>query len=255
MPQLAIALETAGIGSPVLFIHGLGGTSNVFGPQVAALSNHFICLRPDLPGAGRSPLPNFLSIETLVDSMHALVEKHVGNKPIHVIGHSMGTIIAQHLALRASAKIDSLFLIGPIHAPSDTARQAIRNRAALARNEGMVPISDAVVQSALSSYKRMHNPVLVAFVRELLMRQDPLGYAALCEALASAKPADLSKIQTPTMLVTGDEDATSPPQAVEQMANQLPRAQMRVFEKCGHWATLECPDQVTAALMSFLTRK
>jgi pimeloyl-ACP methyl ester carboxylesterase len=244
-----LEIEIQGSGNPILFIHGLGGTSNVFTPQVGVLSRFFRCIRPDLPGAGRSPSNGVASIESLVESVLPLLEE-----PAHVVAHSMGTIVAQHLAVRAAERVKSLVLLGPIHEPTSAGRDAMRTRAATARAEGMRPIADAVVQGGTSADTKAHRAEVAAFVRELVMRQSPESYAAHCEALACAEPASLAQIYQRVLLITGDEDGTSPPRAVSEMARSLPRAQMRILDRCGHWASLERPAEVNAALLEFLVR-
>jgi pimeloyl-ACP methyl ester carboxylesterase len=244
-----LEIEIQGSGVTVVFIHGLGGTSNVFTPQVGVLSRFFRCLRPDLPGAGRSPAAGPVSIESLATSVLDLIDDSA-----HVVAHSMGTIVAQHLALRAPRKVKSLTLLGPIHSPSDAAREAMRARAATARTEGMRPIADTVVQGGTSAETKAHRPEIAAFVRELIMRQNAESYAFHCEALASATSANLAGIAQPVLLITGDEDGTSPPIAASEMARQLPRSQLRILNRCGHWASVERATEVNSALVEFLIR-
>src|SRR5262245_51748958 len=93
-----MAVEIDGDGPGVLCIHGLGGTSNSFTPQVPALAGRFRAIRPDLPGSGRSAVPETLSIASLVEAMASICDS-LAERSVHVLGHSLGTIVAQHLAL------------------------------------------------------------------------------------------------------------------------------------------------------------
>jgi 3-oxoadipate enol-lactonase len=248
MPTLAI--EKHGAGDPVVFIHGLGGTSNVFTPQVNTLSRFFTCVRLDLPGAGRSSLDGAVSIDNLVAAVMTIVNDLP--QPAHLIAHSMGTIVAQHLALAAPDKVSSLSLIGAIHAPADAAREVLRKRAATARTDGMTPIADAIVQAGTSAETRAHRPEAATLVREILMRQDQEGYACHCEALAAARPADVTRIKQSALLITGDEDTTAPVPACRILASKFPKARLEILGRCGHWATVERPAEVTEALLAFL---
>ena len=94
----------------------------------------------------------------------------------------------------------------------------MKTRAAKARDEGMFGIADAIVQAGAFGSTREQLPVVVAFVRESLMAQDPEGYARSCEALAAAQPAAVEGIDVPTMLVAGDEDAVAPVQVARDLA-------------------------------------
>ena len=245
-----ISVEVHGNGDPVVMVHGLGGTSNVFTPQVDALARYFKVIRPDLPGSGRTPASGRISIESLVDSVVEVMEQ-AGAGSAHLVGHSMGTIVCQHLAARHPAKVQSLALLGPLGAPTDAARKAVRDRAAKARNEGMTGIADAIVQGATSAYTKAARPEAAAFVRELLMRQASEGYALSCEALADAQAADVSGIRCPVLLITGSEDGVASPPAVRALASRFTDARVKILNACGHWTTLERPSEVTEALLNF----
>ncbi|MFL7904842.1 alpha/beta fold hydrolase [Azospirillum argentinense] len=246
-----LAVEVHGNGDPVLLVHGLGGTSNVFGPQVGVLSRFFQCIRPDLPGSGRSPADGPLSIAGLADAVEGVMDER-GLDRVHLVGHSLGTIVCQHVAARRPNRVRSLALIGPLHAPPDAARPVIRDRVAKARAEGMVGIADAIVQAGTSADTKANRPEVAALVREILMRQDPEGYARTCEALAAAEPADVARIACPTLLVTGDEDGTAPPTAVRALHRKIAGSSLRILDRCGHWTTFERPAEVNEALVNFL---
>jgi len=246
-----LAVEVDGQGDAVVFVHGLGGTSNVFTPQVLALAGRYRTVRPDLPGSGRSPASGSLSIGGFADAIVRLA-RVLGIERAHLVGHSLGTIVCQHIAVNEPRLVRSLALFGPILAPPDAARQAMRERAAKARAEGMAPIADAIVQGATSGDTKANNPVAVALVRELLLRQDAEGYARTCEALAGAAVADVKRIACPTLLVTGDEDTVASPSNTRAMAEQIKGARVVVLNRCGHWSTLERAPECSAALKEFL---
>jgi pimeloyl-ACP methyl ester carboxylesterase len=249
-----MAVETEGEGEPVLMIHGLGGTSNTFTPVLEAFARHRT-IRFDLPGSGRSHRVEAPLSLTLYVEKARLVMQRTGLERAHVVAHSMGTIIATHLAASEPARVASLALFGPLLAPPDSARAALRARAAQARAGDMQPIADALVRTSLSAETRMRRPAAVAFVRESLMRQDPEGYARSCEALAEMGPADTSRIECPTLLVTGDEDVVAPPQAVRMMGERIAGSRVEVVRGCGHWTPVEKPEECTGLLKRFLTER
>lgn len=252
-----IAVEIDGAGDAVLMIHGLGGTSNFWTPLLPALSRHR-AVRPDLPGAGRSHrVEGALSIDRFVRALMRVCGA-TGIERAHVVAHSMGSIIALHLAALEPRLVRSLALFGPLAAPPEANRGPIRARADKARKEGeagMQEIADATVQSGTAAETRRSRPVAVAAVRESVMRQCPDGYARGCEALSEAQAADLSKIACPLLLVTGDEDAVSPPQSVRGIAERVPGAQLEVLARCGHWTIYEKPEECSDLLGRFLAKR
>ncbi len=245
-----MAIEVDGAGDAVVLIHGLGGTSNCFTPQLAALVQRFRTIRPDLPGSGRSPAHGPVSIQGFVDLV-ARAAQALGIERAHLVGHSLGTIVCQHLAVQHPALARSLALFGPLTAPPEAAREGLRARARQARSEGMASIAHAVVEAATSTDTRTNQPVAAAFVRELLMRQCPEGYARTCEALAGAEPADLGRIKCPTLLATGDEDAIAPPSVARGIAERIAGTRTAIFSRCGHWTTIERPGECSATLREF----
>jgi 3-oxoadipate enol-lactonase len=249
-----LAVEIQGSGEAVVMVHGLGGTSNSFGPQAGPLSRFFRVLRFDLPGSGRSPLGGGLSIPGFAEDVVAVMQAN-GIDRAHLVGHSMGTVICQHVAAGHPDKVASLALLGPAAELPEAGRTVMRDRAAKARAEGMRPVADGLLQVAISAETRAHQPAVVALVRELLMAQDPEGYAQTAEALAVAKAADLAAIACPTLLLTGDEDGVAPPPAVRKLAGAIAGAEFRVYAGCGHWTPLERPREVTEAMLEFYLRR
>ena len=142
---------------------------------------------------------------------------------------------------------------GPGHRGNNRA-EAMRDRAKRVRSEGMQGIVDAVVGAALSAETRQKKLAAIAFVRESLMRQDPEGYASTGEALSEARAVDPQRIGCPVLLVSGEEDGVATPSAVQMMRERLPRASATVLPKCGHWATIERPEDCNANLREFLSR-
>ena len=242
-----VMIEIDGEGPAILFVHGLGGTSNSFQMLLGALSG-FRCVRPDLPGSGRSPTPfGALSIGGFVETIGDII-RNIAGGPVHLVGHSMGTLICQHVAAQAPELVSSLTLFGPIFEPPDAARQRLKERARSARDGGMIAIADAAVAGGLSSATKAANAIAACFVRESHMRQEAEGFAQTCEALAVGQAADLRFVRCPTLLVAGDEDAVAPPSMAQTTADKIKGARVKVLERCGHWTPVERPQDCARLL-------
>ena len=253
-----MAVEDEGDGDVVLCVHGLGGSSNTFTPLMPAFARHRV-VRVDLPGSGRSQrCEGDLSMAHFVDAVQSTCSR-LNISRAHLVGHSLGTIVCQHLAVAAPKLVRSLALLGPLMALPETARAALRVRAAKARSEGaagMHDISLALVNSALSTDTRQRQPLAVAFVRESLMRQEPDNYARTIDALVAAQPAALDAITAPVLLLTGDDDGVAPPQAVRAMAERFHRSvnvRVQVYTHCGHWTPVERSAECQSDLAAFLS--
>lgn len=246
--------ELGGKGGVLVLVHGLGGSTNTWYPQAQVLRRDLKLVAFDLAGCGRSPVRNEISMMGHVEDLFAVVRTAGGGRRMHLAGHSMGTIVCQHFACEHPDLVASLALLGAFPQPPEPARAALRDRAAKARAEGMRGIADAIVAAGTSDNTKINQPAAAAFVRESLMAQPPEGYARNCLALAGAESADLSRIACPTLLITGDQDRTAPPDTGRAMASAIQKAEFQVLEGCGHWPTIERAKQVNYALTVFYAR-
>lgn len=256
-----MAVDVDGEGPALVCVHGLGGSTNTWTPLMAAFERHRT-VRIDLPGSGRSQRAYALNdgpltIRSLVDAVLRVCGA-LGIERAHFAGHSLGTIVCQHLAAAEPQRVASLMLFGPLAAPPEAARAALAQRATRARAEGMHPIADALLATALSATTRNTLPLAVAMTRESLLAQDAEGYARSCEALAAAQAAPLDHLRLPVLLVTGDEDAVAPPQSVRALAERLRAAgsevTVEVLARCGHWTPFERAADCTRLAREFLAR-
>lgn len=255
-----MAVDVRGGGDAVVFIHGLGGSVNAWTPLLPALPNHR-CVRMDLPGAGRSskayalgestPHGGQLSVAVHADAVRRVCESQ-GITRAHVVGHSFGTIVAQHIAAETPVLVRSLTLFGALAEPSQTLRDVMTARAPVAREQGMFAIAEGTSEFSLSASTKQTQPVTVAYVREAVGAQDAEGYARNCEALAAATSARLELIRCPTLIVNGDEDQVTPLSGARQLADRLVNARVEVLGRCGHWPMLERPLESQRALRDFL---
>ena len=245
-----MAVEISGDGESVICIHGLGGTSNTFQPQMSALAGRRV-IRPDLAGSGRSDLIDRPSISLFAAAI-ARLAKALHIQSAAIVAHSMGTIVAQHLAAQHETLVRKMVLLGALIEPLEVAREALRKRAAAARAGGLADIADQVMQGGTSRATQQLKAAAAAFVRESILRQSSEGYARTCEALASAHAADHRAIRCPVLLITGEEDATAPPSVARMLADRIAGARVKILPRCGHWPTAECPDEVNAEIRGFV---
>ena len=248
-----VVADVAGGGVPVVMVHGLGGTSNTFQTLMPSLGAYRV-IRIDLPGAGRSRVPHGdLSIEKMTAAVLSAV-KTLGVEQAHFVGHSMGTLICQQLAVNHGALVRSLTLFGALVEPPEAARAGLANRAQMAREQGMEPIAEQIINATVSAETKSARPTAVAFVRETIMRQDPLGYAKHCEALSKFQAVDHRQIKAPALLITGDADVVAPPSMAQLIGDRVAGASVSLLDRCGHWSTIEKPAECSEKMANFLRR-
>jgi pimeloyl-ACP methyl ester carboxylesterase len=257
-----MAVDARGEGEAVVFVHGLGGSLNAWTPLLPALGR-YRCIRVELPGAGRSrqayalaesgPARGRLSIDVLSDSVIRVCQA-LGLQSAHLVGHSLGTIVCQHVAAKLPKLVRSLSLFGAMAEPAQAMRDNMIQRAAVARDQGLFEIAEIISEFALSPSTREKQPVTVAYVRESIAAQDPEGFARNCIALAEAQAARTELIRCPVLVVNGDEDMVTPLSGARALASRLSDARVEVLGRCGHWPTLERPLESQRLLRDFLDR-
>ncbi|WP_167577878.1 alpha/beta fold hydrolase [Ammoniphilus sp. YIM 78166] len=250
--NLNFNVETKGTGESIIFIHGLGGSLNIWNSQVNATSRFFQTTAYDLRGAGRTELsvPEY-SIEVFVEDLKNLMNSE-GIKEAHLVSHSMGTLIAQHFAVDYPDRVKSLTLVGGLLEIPEAGKKGLYDRSNLVRENGMDTVADAVIEGGTSSYSKHANAATIGLVRDLLQRNNPEGYAAACRALANGRAINHGQVQVPVLLIVGDEDRVTPLPMAKKLLQGFPNARLEVIENCGHWTTVEAPDAVNRALLSFL---
>ncbi len=247
-------VEEFGEGKETLVaVHGLGGSVNSWYPQSQVLNRDLKVVLYDFAGAGRSPVPDEVSIETHLNDLLDLV-RNLSGRPVHLAGHSMGTIVCQYFAVRYPELVLSLCMLGAMTAPPDPARAALKARAEKVRSEGMRGIADSIVAAGTSKDTKVNSPAAVAFVRESILGQPADGYAKNCDALAAVAPVVLDRIECSTLLLTGDEDKTAPPDVGRAMESGLRKGHLHILTSCGHWASIERAKQVNYQMSAFYAK-
>lgn len=249
-----IFYETAGDGPPIVFVHGLGGTSNTWFAQRVALQKFFKVVTLDLPGSGRSSKhERDYSMGRWAEQIATLAEQ-LGLEKFALVGHSMSTILVQHFAARYPDRVRGLVVCGPLTEPPPPAREAFVKRAETVQREGMIGVADMVLGGALSQATREGgNAALAGLYREMLLANDPPSYAAQCHALinGSAK-VDQENIRCPTLILVGDQDTVTPLANCRAIAAAVRDARIRVIPGTAHATMAERPELFNAALIEFL---
>jgi pimeloyl-ACP methyl ester carboxylesterase len=250
---VSLSYESQGDGPAVVFVHGLGATANVWHAQRMTLSRYFRVVTFDLSGSGRSGKSRGpYSFDVWADELAGLID-HLHLPDAVVVGHSMGTFIAQRFAARRPEKARALVLAGALTELAALVKEAYAQRAALVEREGMAGVADVMLGTALSAGTRERNLALTGLVREMYLANDPASYAGHCRALAAGSAReDQPKITCRTLLVVGDQDAVAPLGLQQQIAAAIAGAVIRVVPNTAHMTMLETPEAFNAILLEFL---
>lgn len=235
----------------VVFIHGLGGNSMVHHPLQEAVAGDHATVAIDLIGLGRSRRSVPESMQTWVDQIQEAVAAAGRFQHLILVGHSLGTLIARHVAAR-DPRVEALVLFGPITAPSDEQRPLFTSRGQAALTDGMTAVADNFGVASLGTQTLAGKPLSVALVREFLLGQEPTSYAACCAVIGTAtEPGGPAGQACRALLVRGSDDRISSPELVLAVEDHLRPARSRtvVLDGVGHWPQIESVEVCTRLLL------
>ncbi len=237
----------------VVLLHAVGYDLTYWDRQIEALCGRYNVVAVDLPGHGRSPvLSQPWTFDALARLLAALIET-VADRPVHLAGLSFGGMLAQTTALARPDLIRSLALLGTASTFPEPVRVAMRARAAIIRAQGMAAVLGSSLERWFSADTRTRRPDLIERVTRTILADDPTTQADIWDLIASLDVMDrLPEIACPTLLLVGEQDASTPPKASTAMAERLPNARMVVIPEAAHIVTLEKPLAVNRELMLFL---
>ena len=227
----------------------LGTTTELFAPQIEALSQRFRVVRYDLPGHGSSPdHAGELAMEQLADGVVALLDE-LGTTRAHVGGVSLGGMIALTLALRHPQRVDRLW--GCCTSAAMPPASAWAERIATVGRDGTA--ASATLERWFTAGFRERAPATVAVHQAMLESVARAGYAACCAAIRDYDlRAELAQIAAPTVVVAGADDPATPPSHARLIADAVPGARLVVIDDAAHLANVEQADAVTTALLEAL---
>lgn len=250
--DLDVFYETRGRGDPVLLIHGLGSSTEDWEPQVDALARAFAVVTYDVRGHGRSGKPaGRYSVSQFAEDAAALVTR-LALGPVHVVGLSMGGMIAFQLAADRPDLVRSLVIVnsGPeMVLRGFRARLGMLQRQLIVRLMGMRKMGEVLARRLLPGPQHAARRAVFA---DRWARNDRGAYLRALSALVGWSVTDrLPSIRQPVLVVTADGDYT--PVAWKQWyVSLLPNASLVVIPDSRHMMPVERPELFHDALLPFL---
>jgi 3-oxoadipate enol-lactonase len=246
--------ERRGSGPLLLLLHGIGSNSRSFRHQLADLSDSWTVVAWDAPGYGRSedPVAAF-SLEDLADQAVGLLDTlDVGRA--HVLGVSMGGVVAQLVFHRHPQRVRSLILAdtnpGGGAAPEPERAERVRQRLDTLERLGARGMAEARAPQLLQPGAPA---ALLAEVTDIMAEVRPAGYRAAAIALGQVDLTSvLRAIQVPTLVIHGEQDTVVPPATGRMLADAIPGARLVLITDAGHVSNQAQPAAFNAVVRSFL---
>ena len=252
-----IAYARAGRGVPVVLIHGVGLEGAVWQPQMEALRPDHDVIAVDMPGHGGSSLPPaHAGLAHYAHAVLALLDA-LGVGRAHVVGHSMGALVATEFALAHPDRAASLVALNAVFCRTPEQRAAIEARVAALDDSLARPDWGSTVARWFGEPIPASLQNVAARALALLSRIDPVGYARTYRLFARSDAAHrdrLPQLAVPALFATGEHDPNSTPSMSEAMACIAPGGRAVALSGERHMMALTDPDRVNRLLREFIGR-
>jgi pimeloyl-ACP methyl ester carboxylesterase len=252
-----VACEVVGAGEPLLLIPGTGQGGKLWSLQVPSYSERYQCIALDNRGVGASDVPSDgYTIQQMADDAAAVL-RALGITRAHVSGQSMGSAIAQELAISEPGLVATLQLHSTWDQPYPHLVRQLRLRQELARRELWDLFAmNSVLSLFTPEFANEHPDVLAQ--REAQLFATPPGARGLVghydADMAHNTRGRLARIQAPTLITFGTLDLAALPAYNRAVYEQIVGAELYVFEGAGHLTFSECPEQFNSVTLDFLAR-
>ena len=251
--EIACRFDGPAAGPVVLLSNSLMSDHTMWDGNVPALADRYRVLRYDTRGHGRSgTTPGPYSIDLLADDALALLDALAIEKA-HIVGLSMGGMIAQQLGARFPERVLSLALCDT--ASEMPPRSLWEERFAVARSQGVAGLVDATIQRWFTAPFIARDPAAIEKVRRMILATGTEGYIACASAVRDmAQTTMLLKIKAPTLILVGRQDPACTVEQATVLQRVIGGAELIVLEEAAHLSNIEQRQAFNGALRAFIDR-
>jgi len=250
----ALAHLDVGHGLPVVLLHAFPLSKAMWEAQVAALLGECRCIVPDLRGFGDSPTSGPYTMDQYADDVVALLDVLQIDKAV-IGGLSMGGYVALAIWRRHRRRVRALIL-ADTRASADSADAFARRTELIqvARTSGMDAVVEAQLPGLIGKSTREKQPDLIDRIRAAMVRTSVDGVVGALEAMRTRPDSTelLTRIDVPTLVVVGAEDAITPLKEARAMQRAISNSRLEVVPEAGHLSNVERPAAFNTALSDFV---
>ena len=240
--------------NPIVFIHGVGLTKEIWEPQINFFKN-YNTLTYDLLGHGKTPLKKTkVNFKDFSRQLNRLIKELSFNK-IHLIGFSLGALIARHFASMYNDKLSSLILHGSIYKRTEDQIRVVKNRFEVAKMNKPASKQTAL-RRWLSDDFIKKNPNIYKKIYSILEKNKHLDFLKCYEIFVNYVDDDniLKKINVNTLITTGENDVGSTPEMSRNLSKMILGSKFIDIKKGKHLCSIECSDDVNITFKEFIDK-
>lgn len=253
--DISIHYEIEGpVDAPVItFSHSLAAALQLWDLQLPALRDSYRILCFDTRGHGTSSAPaEAYTMEMLSKDVIGLLD-HLDIQRTHFVGISMGGMIGQVLAIDHPQRLESLVLCDTTSRVPPGMAPSWEERIRAAETQGMRALAESTLERWLSAKFQRTHPQITERVRNMILNTPVPGYVGCCRAISNFDiSAALTKVTTPTLIIVGEEDSSTPVSAAEVIKKQIKGAELLTMPKALHLTNIETAELFNQTLLRFL---
>ena len=243
-----------GAGPAVIFLHGIGGDAQSWLPELEALAGRYRAIAWDMPGYGGSPAVPAMTFPALAAALESVLDSLEIDRA-HLVGHSVGGMVAQEFAATRPARVASLVLYATSPAfgkPDGDWQQGFLEArlAPLDAGRTMAELAPGIVKGLVGANP---DPDGVARATAAMSRVPEDAYRAAMRCLVTFDRREaLPELAVPVLVLAGAQDDNAPARMMERMAARIPGAAFEIVPRAGHLAHFEHPQAFRDAVAAFL---
>jgi pimeloyl-ACP methyl ester carboxylesterase len=240
-------------GPAIVLVHGVGANLESWDGVTRQLRNRYRVIRYDLRGHGASDRIQTCSIEAFTDDVLCVAER-AGLAQFHLVGFSLGGLIAQHFAIHHQDRLNSLALLSTVANRTEQERARILARADVIREQGIKAIANDASDRWFTPAFKEKNPEKVAARLVELAANDAKSYEAAYRVFGTAdKNLEFRRIDVPTLVATGEEDPNSNVRMAHELHLGIAGSRLKILPKLKHSILVEAPDLVAEILIDHIS--
>ena len=249
--EIACRFDGPEAGRVILMSNSLMSDHTMWDITVPALADRYRVLRYDTRGHGRSgTTPGPYSIAMLADDALGLLDA-LEIRQAHIVGLSMGGMIAQQLGARFPERVLSLALCDT--ASEMPPRSMWEERFAIARSQGTAGLVDSTIQRWFTAPFIAREPAAIEKVRRMILSTGTEGFIACGSAVRDmAQTTMLLKVKSPTLIIVGRHDPACSVEQATVIHRMIDGSQMVIIEEAAHLSNIEQPRVFNGALRAFI---